>query len=135
VIEHLAGAKYREAAARNAAEHLEEPHVAGSINPYWPRDHYVESFALPELARDHFRPELRSLIHVTRTKWGVLIRWGRLDVAVYTAGAAMDYAPRAPSFRGLENVTSTVDVNRRIGAVGLSRLSVRRRDVIDDIHA
>ena len=95
VIEHLARAEHREAAAREAAEHLEEARVARTVDADRPRDDDVEARSRPELARQLLGFELGLLVDVAGIERRVLVGRRIGDVAVHAAGAAMHDAARA----------------------------------------
>ena len=77
--------------------------------------------------------ELRPLINVPGRERRILGRRNLRHVAVHTDGAAMDKASGMPLLDGIGDMTRALDVDVAIVAVGMLRLAVDSRNVIDDV--
>ena len=91
-----------EAAAGDAAKELQQPPIAGTVNPRRTHDGDADTGSGGRLARNGLAFELRLLIDVARLERRVLARGRILDVAVHADGAAMHDARHARRRRFLD---------------------------------
>ncbi len=124
-------AEHHEAPARDGAEELEEPQVAGSVDARG-SDHGEREIVLAlERESELLALALRLLIDVARHVRPALVRRGVGDVAVHAHRADVHEAAHALRARRLEEVPRAVHVHLAVAAVPDAGLAKRRGEMKD----
>jgi hypothetical protein len=133
VIEDVSPPEHRKPPAGDAAEHLQEPCVAGAVDADRPRDHDLHAALLAGAARLLLAEQLGALVLVAGRERRVLVGRRALDVAVDAGRAAVDDPTHAFGRRGVEDVPGALHVHGGVGRRRLSRLSIGGRHVVHDL--
>ena len=135
LVHDVATADHDEAAARDALEELEETRVAGTVDTEWTEDGALDAEAGEELTGEHLAFDLGLAVEVRRIEGRVFVRRLASRVAVYAHGAAVDDPAYSALRGGLDHVSGSAHVDRRVVGVGDLRLAKRRGHVIDRVAA
>ena len=135
MVPDVAAAEDDEAAPRDAAKELQQPPIAGAVDPGRPHHHELDAGVRGRAPRHALPFELRLLVDVTRAQGRILVGRRVGDVAVDADGAAVDDALDAGRAGGFDQGADRGRVDRAIEAVVESSGAVQRGDVVDDVDA
>src|SRR5262249_28252198 len=114
---------------------LQQPAIAGTVNTRRSRDRHFDAQTPSGFAYQVLAFELGDLIDVARLQRRIFARGRTGDVAVDADGAAVDDAACAPARCGLDDLRRPARVDGAVDVVRDARLTVNRRDVVDDLDA